>query len=384
MLLIKNAHIYTMEGKDYENGSILIEDGKIKKIAETIEESSEMEIIDAKGNYLFPGFIDAHTHLGLIEESMGFEGDDINEITNPATPELRAIDAINPMDESFLHAIKSGVTTVMAGPGSANVVGGQFAIIKTFGRSIDDMIIDSNAAMKVAFGENPKRCYGMSKKSPSTRMATAALLRQALVDARNYKNKKEKALEKNEPFDINLKWEPMIPVLEKKIPIKAHAHRADDILTSIRIAKEFDVKITLDHCTEGHLIADYIKEADVPVIIGPTMIFKHKVEMKNKSFETPKFLYEKGIPFAIMTDHPGIEQKYLPLCVALYVKEGLPKEEGLKAITINAAKILGLSHRIGSIKEGKDADLVLFDGCPLEIFTNTLYTIIDGKVVYKK
>ncbi len=384
MLLIKNAHIFTMEDREYEKGSVLIEDGKIKQISEMIEETEDMEIIDANGNYLFPGFIDAHCHIGMDEEGMGFEGADTNEATNPITPELRAIDAINPVDGSFLEAIKSGVTTVMTGPGSANVVGGQFAIIKTFGKSIDDMIIKENAAMKIAFGENPKRCYSRDKKSPSTRMATASLLRQALTDARNYKNKKERAIEKNESFDINLKWEPMLPVLEKKIPLKAHAHRADDILTALRIAKEFDVNITLDHCTEGHLIADHIKASGVSVIIGPTMTFKTKIELRNKSFETPKVMYEKGVPFALMTDHPVIEEKYLPLCAALYVKDGLPKEEGLKAITINAAKILGLDNKIGSIKEGKDADLVLFDGCPLEIFTNTLYTIIDGKIIYKR
>ncbi len=384
MLLIKNAHIYTMEGKEYENGSILIEDGKIKKIDEEIEEVKDMEIIDACGNPLFPGFIDAHCHLGMEEESMRFEGDDINEITNPVTPELRAIDAINPMDGSFLDAIKGGITTVMTGPGSANVVGGQFAIIKTFGDKVDDMIVKENAAMKIAFGENPKFCYLKEKKAPYTRMAIASILRQALTDAKNYKAKKEASALKNEPFDIDLKWEAMIPVLLKEIPLKAHAHRADDILTALRIAKEFDVNITLDHCSEGHLIADHIKDAKVNTIIGPTMIFKSKVEVKNKSFITPKVMYEKGIPFAIMTDHPVIEEKYLPLCVALYIKEGLPEEEGLKAITINAAKILGVDNRIGSIKEGKDADLVIFDGSPFEMFTNTLYTIINGKIAYKK
>lgn len=382
-VLIKNGKVFTMKGKNYENGQVLIRDGKIVEVGETIEVSEGEEILDVQGAWVMPGIVDAHCHLGMEEEGMGSEGDDVNERVDPITPHLRAIDAINPMDEAFYSAVKGGITCVMTGPGSANVIGGQFAVIKTYGTAIDDMVVLEPAAMKIAFGENPKRVYGNKGKSPCTRMGTAALLRQTLTEAINYKNKKENAEAKGEYFDKNIKMEALIPVLERKIPLKAHAHRADDILTALRIAKEFNLKITLDHCTEGHIIPEHIRKAGVPAIIGPTMTFKTKVEVRNKSFKTVNALYKEGIKVAIMTDHPVIQQHYLPLCAGLAVKEGLPMEEGLKAITINAAEIAGVSDRVGSLEPGKDADIAIFSGNPMETLTKTLYTVIDGKVVYK-
>lgn len=381
-MLIKNGKIFTMAGENYDNGQVLIRDGKIIEVGEKINAPQKEEVIDVHGAWVLPGIIDAHCHLGMEEEGMGFEGDDVNERVDPITPHLRAIDAINPMDEAFYSAVKGGITCVMTGPGSANVIGGQFAVIKTHGIAIDDMVVLAPAAMKIAFGENPKRVYGNKGKAPCTRMGTAGLLRQTLTEAVNYKNKKEKAEAKGEYFETNIKMEALIPVLERKIPLKAHAHRADDILTALRIAKEFNLKITLDHCTEGHLIADYIKKAGVPAIIGPTMTFKTKVEVKNKTFKTVKELQDKGIKVAIMTDHPVIQQHYLPICAGLAVKEGLDIEDGLKAITINAAEIAGVSDRVGSLEPGKDADLAIFTGNPMETLTKTLYTIIDGKIVY--
>lgn len=383
-MLIKNAKIYTMAKEIYEKGCILIENGKITKIGEDIKAPLGEEIIDVKGAFLMPGIIDAHCHIGAQESNMGFEGSDINEMTDPITPELRALDAINPRDEAFKKAICGGITSVMTGPGSANVIGGTFVAIKTFGISIDDMVIKEPVAMKIAFGENPKRVYNSKHKMPTTRMATAALLRKTLFDAKNYKLKKENAIEKDEFFETNFKMEALLPVIDKKIPLKAHAHRADDILTAIRIAKEFDVLLTLDHCTEGHVISEYIKESGYPAIVGPTMSFNSKIELSNKSFSTPKVLVDSGVKVAIMTDHPVIEQQYLPLCAGLATKEGLSVEDALKAITINAAEIIGIDNRVGSLEIGKDADIAIFDGNPLESMTNCLYTIIDGEVVYKR
>jgi imidazolonepropionase-like amidohydrolase len=266
---------------------------------------------------------------------------------------------------------------------SANVIGGQFVAMKTEGTSIDDMIILEPAAMKIAFGENPKRVYNGKGKMPSTRMGTASILRETLQKAKNYKVKKEKALTKNENFEEDFKMEALMPVILKKIPLKAHAHRADDILTAMRIAKEFDVLLTLEHCTEGHLISKYIKAQELPAVVGPTLTFNGKVETKNKSFATPGILAKVGIKVAIMTDHPVIPIQYLPLCAALACKEGLSIDEALKAITINPAEICNIDDRVGSIEKGKDADISIFNGNPLEIFTKTLYTIIDGNIVYK-
>jgi Imidazolonepropionase and related amidohydrolases len=382
MILIKNGKIITMTGVNYENGCILINNGKIIEIGNNINPQQGTDVIDAKGGWVLPGLIDAHCHIGLMEEDIGVEGMDVNEATDPITPHMRAIDGINPLDPSFEEAVKAGITTVMSGPGSTNVIGGQFVVMKTKGVSIDEMVIEEPAAVKIAFGENPKRIYKIKNKMPMTRMGTAALLRETLTKAKIYKIKKDAAKVNGDNFDIDIKMEALIPVLDKKIPFKVHAHRADDLLTAIRIAKEFDVSLTLDHCTEGQLIIEQIKNSGVPVILGPTMSFRSKVETKNKSFNTAKILNEAGIKFAIMTDHPVIPIEYLPISVGLLVRAGLNMEEGLKAITINAAEILGIEHRIGSIEKGKDADIAIYDGNPMEIFTNTLYTIIDGKIVY--
>lgn len=385
MILIKNVKIYTMEDKNYDNGCVLIEDGKIKQIAEEIKANENMKVIDGNGRILMPGLIDAHSHLGLFEDGIGFEGDDVNEMTNPATPEVRGIDGVNPMDKTFKNAYSGGITTVATGPGSANVIGGQFGIIKTFGDRIDDMIIEEYNAMKVAFGENPKRVYAAKKTSPMTRMATAAVLRENLMKAKNYKEKIDDAKgDKSKYPAFDMKMEALLPVIERKVPLKSHAHRADDILTSIRIAKEFNVKITLEHCTEGHLIADYIKEENLSAVVGPSFGHNTKFELKNKSFTTPKVLNEKGIKVAIMTDHPVIPIESLPLCAALAVKSGMDYFEALKSITINPAEILNIDSKVGSIKEGKDADLVLWDNDPLNIQSHVDMTIINGKIIFER
>ena len=383
-MLIKNGRVFTMAGKVYENGCVLIENGKIKEVGEELTASFGEEIIDARGGWVLPGLVDAHSHLGTNEANMGFEGNDTNEITDPITPQLRVIDGLNPQDKAFEAVRASGVTTTLVAPGSANVIGGQCAVIKTYGRCVDEMVIVEPAAVKIAFGENPKRAYKELEKMPSTRMAIAGLLRQTLYEAKAYQVRKEKAAEREEYFAVDLKLEALLPVLEGRIPVKAHAHRADDILTAIRIAKEFNVSMTLDHCTEGHLITDYIKEAGFPAIVGPTMSARSKIELTNKSFFTAVKLAASGVKIAITTDHPVTQMQYLPLCAGLAVREGLPLEDALRAITINAAEIIGAADRVGSIEPGKDADLAIFDGNPLQTLTKTLYTIIDGRVVYKK
>ncbi|MCM1989875.1 amidohydrolase [Oceanirhabdus seepicola] len=383
MLFLKNAEIHTMVGETIENGQILIENGKIKAIGKEVKCPEGAEVIECEGGFVMPGLIDAHSHLGMWENAMGFEGSDGNEACDPVTPHLRAIDGMNPKDEFFREALEAGVTTVASGPGSANVIGGQYAIVKTHGDRIDDMIINESFAMKCAFGENPKRVYNAQKKSPSTRMATAAILRENLAKAKEYAAKKDRAngdLEKMPAFDM--KMEALERVIRKEIPLKSHAHRSDDILTSLRIAKEFDVDITLDHCTEGHLIVDYLKEGyQKGIIVGPTMSSRSKIELKNLTFDTPGILSNAGIKIAIMTDHPVIPQEYLMVCVALAARAGMKEEDALKAVTINAAEIIGIGDRVGSLEEGKDGDIVVYTGHPFDLRSQVKNVIIDGKVV---
>ncbi len=384
-ILIKNGRILTMAQKNYERGDILIEGGKIKKVAEEIPSPEGAEIIDAEGMWVMPGIVDAHCHIGMWEDGIGFEGADGNEETDPVTPHLRAIDGINPEDTSFREAREHGITTVVTGPGSANVVGGQFAALKTYGRRVDDMIIKAPLAVKVALGENPKRVYSEQKKSPSTRMATAAILRETLIQAQEYKRKLE--LGKEDPDKMperDLGMEVLVKVLDRELPLKVHAHRADDILTAIRIAKEFNVDITIDHCTEGHKITDFLLEDNARIIVGPLLTERSKVELKNLSFKAPAILSKAGLKVAIMSDHPVIPIQYLPVCASLAVREGMDEMEALKAITINAAWVSGLDDRVGSLEEGKDADVVIFDGHPLDVRSRTRMVFIDGKLVFER
>lgn len=385
MLIIKNGYIKTMDGEDIENGQIIIEDGKIKAIGNNLIIPNDVEVIDAEGLLVTPGLIDGHCHIGMWEEGIGFEGEDGNEAVEPITPHLRAIDGINPMDQGFQDAIEGGVTCAVTGPGSANVIGGSFAAIKTYGKKIDDMIIKDPVAMKIAFGENPKRVYDEQHKSPVTRMAIAALLRETLFEAKKYMEDLDASKEDpDQKPDFDIKLHSMLPVLKKEIPLKAHAHRADDIFTALRIAKEFDLDITLDHCTEGHLIVEELKAAGKPCLIGPTFGSRTKVELRNKSFETPKILTDAGIKTAIITDSNVIPIQHLPMCAGMAVKAGLAEEEAWRAITINPAEITGIDDKVGSLKVGKDADIAIFKGNPLlDVDYETVITIIDGKIVYK-
>ncbi|MBU3878452.1 amidohydrolase [Faecalicatena sp. AGMB00832] len=384
---IINGKIITMAGPVIEKGYVRIQDGLIMETG-PMESNSTLKdqcgqgevILDVKGAWVMPGLIEAHAHIGLTEEKSGAIGDDCNEQTNPILPALRGIDAVNPLDPAFHDAIQAGITSVMTGPGSANVVGGQFVFMKTHGRCVDQMVVKAPAAMKIAFGENPKTVYGDQNTCPATRMGTAYMLRRELFRAKQYLEKRGSGELVDKDFDL----EPWIPVLKKEIPMKAHAHRADDIFTAIRIAKEFDVDITLDHCTEGHLITDEIAESGFPVIAGTDLTSRSKVEVEYMSFKTAGILADAGIKVAVTTDHPVALIQYLPICAGYAVKCGLSMEEGLKALTINPAQICRVDDRVGSLEPGKDADIAVFDGNPMEVFTHTLYTIVDGQIVYKQ
>ncbi len=385
-MYIVGGRIVTMTGEEYPEGVIHIENGKIKAIGTRkeipVHPSEQERVLVVEHGFIMPGIIEAHSHMGITEEKKGMEGDDCNETVEPITPYLRAIDAINTMDAAFDDAVKAGITAAMIGPGSSNVVGGQFALLKTKGRRVDDLIVKAPAAMKVAFGENPKVNYSGQGKSPVTRMAIAAMLRRELTEASEYLAEKEQAKKNGRSFKKDFSLECWLPVLRREIPLKAHVHRVDDIFTAIRIAREFNLKMTLDHCSEGHLIARELAAAGFPAIVGPDLTSRNKIEVQNMDFKTAGILNQAGVMTAITTDHPVSQIQYLPLCAGLAVKAGLPLMEGFKAITLYPAILCGVQNRLGSLEVGKDADIAIFDGNPMEVFTRTLYTIIDGNVVY--
>ncbi len=386
-MLIINANIKTMEEKDYENGYILIENGKIKAVGEMKDApQTDGELLDAEGRLVLPGFIDAHSHLGMWEDGLAFEGDDGNEETDPVTPQMRAVDAVNPMDHCFEEAREGGVTTVLTGPGSANPISGSWCALKTFGKRIDDMLIDPAIGMKFSMGENPKNVYNGKNETPTTRMGTAALIREQLRKAKRYSKDLKKAKKDPEvdPPEYDIKCEALLPVVRRKIKAFFHAHRADDIFTAIRIAKEFHLDYVIVHGTEGHLIADLLREEEAKVITGPILCDRSKPELRNLTIQNPAVLSAHGIKAAICTDHPVIPIQYLPLSGGLAVKGGLPYEEALRMLTILPAQICGIDHRVGSIQEGKDADLVLYSDDPLNIYSSPDYVLIDGKLIAGK
>lgn len=375
-MIIRNAIIHDAIHEEPYNGDIRIENGKLVSVGG--EAGGNDDILDASGLHAYPGFVDAHSHIGLD----GYGGPtgttfDYNEMNDICCPQLRGIDSYYAMDAAIPMALEGGVTTVCAGPGSANVLGGTFLAVKLYGNTVDEAVINPSVAMKCAFGENPKRCY--RDKCDSARMTTAAKLRQMLFETRDYMLRKEAAgddITKLPKFDM--KMEAMIPVMKREIPLKAHAHRSDDIMTAIRIAKEFDLRITIEHCTDGHLIVDELKSANVPVAVGPTLLNATKLELLNKSWKTPGVLAAAGIPVSIITDAPVIPEQYLPLCAGLAVKAGMDPFLALQAITINPARHIGIEDRVGSLEAGKDADVVLTNGNPMVSDTVVKYVIVDG------
>ena len=384
MLLIKGGLIKTITCGDIPDGEILIDEGKILAVGKALDVPEGCEVFDAGGKLVTPGLIDAHTHIGLDESAIRWEGADYNEMSEPVTPEMRGIDGLNPIDEAFPLALAGGVTAAVTGPGSANVIGGTFLAVKLYGNCVDEMVIRDPVAMKVAFGENPKGVYGQNgKKKPVTRMGIAALLRENLSKAKNYAKELETAEKeggKKPAYDFRL--EAMLPVVRKEIPLKAHAHRADDILTMLRIAREFDVDVTLDHCTEGHLIVEQLVKAGRPVLVGPTLGGKSKFELKNKSFATPGILAKAGLEVCIITDAPVIPLQHLPLAAGLAVREGMEEEAAWRAVTINPAHVAGIDSRVGSLEAGKDADIAVFDANPLrEIQARAVQVFVNGRPV---
>ncbi len=377
MILIKNGYINTMEGIIYENGYIIIENGKIKQVGDMTDfaDGDFDEVYDAEGLYVMPGIVDGHSHIGMEEDSIGFAGDDINEDTDPITPHLRAIDAINPNDKCFREGIEAGITTSVTGPGSANPIGGQFAAIKMHGNCVDDMIIKSPVAIKAAFGENTKRAYKEKGNMPVTRMGAAALIREALFKAKRYMDK---------PDGFDMKSEALIPVLKKEIPLKVHAHRLDDMATALRIAKEFDINITFDHATEGHLDVEFIKNAGCPVFIGPIITDRNKPELINKDDAAAGILEKRGIAPALITDHPEIPCQYIALQAAVAVKNGMSIQAALEAITIVPAQACGIGERVGSLKAGKDADIAIFTSVPTDTMSKTVCVFVDGKCMLSR
>lgn len=386
MKLIKNCNLWTMAEENNITADILIEGSKIKAIGTFNEQDyPEAIIIDAKNQFVMPGIVDPHCHIGIDQSTIGWAGNDTNEITNPVTPELKGIDGIKACDEAFETALKGGVTTVCTGPGSANIIGGTFCALKTFGKTVEDKCMVAELAMKMALGENPKRCY--QDKNIKTRMASAAILRDALTQAKMYKetwDKYEKDIQEgkdaNKPA-YNAKWHSLKRVFEGML-VKIHAHQEDDILTACRISKEFGINSTIDHCTSGWTIPEKLKEYNKKVILGPTLGEKSKYELKDKSFESGKVMYENGITFGIMTDHPVLPLEYSRTQLAIFVAHGLPYLEGLKAITINAAKTVGIDNQVGSIEIGKDADIVIYDGDPLHYMTKVKTVLVRGNIAY--
>jgi imidazolonepropionase-like amidohydrolase len=383
MLAIRNGRVLTMAGTELPKGTVLITDGLIGEVGEEVRVPAGAEEIDATGKLVLPGLIDPHCHVGIIEEIFREEGNDANEYSDPVTPHLRAIDAVYPDDLGFADALSGGVTTVCTTPGSANVIGGEMVVLKTAGKTVDEMVVRFPAGLKAALGENPKRAYGKERKAPVTRMASAGLLRTALVQGAEYLRKLERAAAgEGDPPDRDLKLEALARVLRREVPLRVHAHRADDILTALRIAREFDVRLVIEHATEADRVADVLARENVPVVLGPLLINRAKVELRYRSLETAARLAAAGVQFAVMTDHPVVPIQFLGLSAALTMRGGLSEERALRAVTADAAAVLELEDRLGTLEPGKEADVIILDGDFFDVRTRVERVFIRGRQVY--
>ncbi len=390
MLMLRNAHLYTMDGPPVEAGYLAVRDGRIMSVGPMSDcpaPGPEDEVIDAAGRHVLPGLVDAHCHVGIFGDGLGFEGDDGNEMTDPVTPHLRALDGVHHADRAFREAVAGGVTTVVTGPGSANVIGGQFAALKTVGRTVDEMAFRVPCAMKIAFGENPKSVYHEKHQTPTTRMATAALLREQLMKAREYQallEEHEADPDEHDRPEYDMKLEALLPVLRGELVVKAHAHRADDIATALRIRKEFDLDLTIEHATEAWMMADVLRESGVDIVIGPLLTNRSKPELRHQEIGAAGMLVSAGVRPAIMTDHPEVPVQHLLLCAGIAVREGMPPEDALAAVTLRAAEVCRIQDRVGSLTPGKDADFIVLSGAPFSLSTQVDLTVIGGRIAYRR
>jgi imidazolonepropionase-like amidohydrolase len=376
------ADVETAAGALLKDAVVVIEDGKIAAVGSGIDVPSGADLLDLSGLRLTPGLIDAHVHMGVCNEGFPSEMDDTNDMTDPITPHLRTLDALYPDDTAFKDALTGGVTCVQTLPGSGNVIGGQGVIVKTKPDVVERMVVRAPSALKGALGENPVRVYGGKGKLPSTRMGSAALMRDAFTRAQNYVGKREASAKKGEPFERDLAMESLVSALDGGLVFRIHCHRSDDIQTAVRISEEFGLNYTIEHCTEGHLIAPWLAEKRIKAAVGPSLSSKPKIELRNKTWDTPRLLCEAGVHFCIITDHPVVPIEHLIVCASLAVRAGLPSSEALKAVTIYAAEHLGIQDRVGSIEPGKDADIAVWDGDPLDSRSKVLRTFINGEQVY--
>jgi imidazolonepropionase-like amidohydrolase len=383
---IVGARVVPIVGDPIEGGTVLVQDGRIAAVGESVAVPDGVEVVDAAGSWVLPGFIDAHAHVGVHEEAEGWAGSDTNEMTDPVMAQVRAIDAINPADLGFRDAITGGVLAVNVNPGSGNPIGGQTVALKSWGRSVDEMVLRQPSGVKSALGENPKRVWGEQRKTPATRLGTAAVIRGALVDAANYLAKidaeQQKPESERKPVDRDLKLEALGRVLKREIPWRQHSHRADDIATAMRIADEFGYRLVIDHGTEAHLLADLIAAKDIPVVIGPLFTSRSKVELRNRSLANPGRLARAGVTIAITTDHPVVPIHFLVHQAAFAVRDGLDASTALAALTINPARIAGIDDRLGSIEVGKDGDLAIWSGDPLNVLSRVQRAFIEGNQIY--
>ncbi|MGN9785503.1 amidohydrolase [Nonomuraea sp. ZG12] len=381
-LAITHGHVVPVDGDSIDDGTVLIRDGKIVEVGREVEVPPGFTVVDAQGGWVLPGFVEAHGHLGVHEEAEGWAGRDTNEMTDPNGARLRALDAINPAELGFADALSGGVTTAVIKPGSANPIGGQTVAIKTWGRTVDEMLIREPVSVKSALGENPKRVYGDQKKLPSTRQGVAAVIREAFMKAQDYRAKRAAAEEEGKPFDRDATSEVLVRVLDGELPWCQHTHRADDIATALRLADEFGYRLVINHGTEGHLLADLLAERGVPVIIGPLFTSRSKVELRQRSLRNPGILARAGVELAITTDHPVVPIHFLVHQATLAVKEGLDAAEALRSITVNPARIMGIDDRVGALRPGLDGDVVIWSGDPLDVMSRALRVFVSGRAVY--